>query len=82
MNSQTSSTAVVVIGSGCSIRVEVHRRINLVRLSFCFTSHFFQFYHCLTHFYISNKMECFCYRGGCGVCGFSTCIKALKEELA
>ena len=41
--------------------------INLVRLNYSFTNHCFYFYSRLKQLYISNKMVCFSYRGGCGV---------------
>ena len=37
--------------------------------------------HCniyLKQLYISNKMECFSYKGGCGICG-CICIKTFKS---
>ena len=39
--------------------------------------------HCnsrLKRLYLSNKIECFGYKGGCGICE-RTLIEALKEEL-
>ena len=54
---------------------------NLVRLSYHFTSHCFQFYSYLKQLYTSNKMECFSYRGDCGVCGRHMRIETFREEL-
>ena len=40
----------------------------------------------LKQLYISNKIECFSYKGGCGICGCGICgcicIKAFKSRLA
>ena len=80
--------AVVVIDDGHGLTVEV-RRINQPKLSL--SSYKPVSYHCIRRYFhsnipfkqlhTSNKMQCFSYKGGCGVHGLylSRCI---KEELA
>ena len=47
---------------------------NLIRVSYRCKSHSFHFNSYLKQVYISNKTECFNYKGGCGV----TCIEAFN----
>ena len=41
---------------------------SLIRLSYYCIGHYFYFKSHLKQLYISNKMEHFNYKGGCGVC--------------
>ena len=71
--------ASVIIGSGCSLIIEAccrkqPNKSNLL-LYKPFNSHSKQLY-------TSNKMECFNYKGGCGVHGRCMLIMCLKEKLA
>ena len=67
--------AVVVIGRGRGVRIEAcHRnqpcktKLSLYKPLLSLTQ----------QLYISNKTECFSYRGGCGVCGRGTHTEVLK----
>ena len=75
-------TAIVGIICRRGLRIELVIETNLIRVSYCCISHspFFLLCH-LKQLYISNKMEQFSYRGGCGICGF-TCIEAFKRRVA
>ena len=65
---------LVVISSECGLRIEV----QLVRLSYCFTSRCFHFYSCLKQLCLYNKAECF------SNCTYRhrMCIEAFKRDLA
>ena len=71
--------AIVGIVSKNGLRIEVRRRnqpnkckLALYKPLLCLYSH-------LKQPYISNKMKCFSYKGGCGVRGH-TRIKAFKRR--
>ena len=62
-------TAIVIISSECDLRIEAHHRnrpcktkLSLYKPLLSLSSH-------LKQLYISNKTECFSYRGKCGVHG-------------
>ena len=85
MIGKTSSIAFIFMAAVVIIRVvgvvlelKFVVEINLVRLSYCFTNHCFQFYSSLKLLYISNKMDRFSYRGGCGVRRHSMHIEAFN----
>ena len=63
-----------------SLTIKVHCRSQPNESKLALYKPLFHFYSHLKQLYISNKMECFSYKGGCDVLG-RTRIEASKEEL-
>ena len=53
---------------------------NLIRVNKHCISHYFNCNSHLKQLYISSKTECFTHKGGWGVCGHLTSIKAFKDR--
>ena len=67
--------AVVGIISRCSLRINACHRIQPNKSKLVLhISLYFHFNNCLKQLYISNKMELFSYKDGCGVRVHRTCI--------
>ena len=76
--------AVIVIISRHGLNIDAcHRnqptdnksKLVLYKPGIRFNSH-------LKQLYVSNKVECLSYQGGCGVRGYCMCTEAFNEELA
>ena len=69
-------SAIVGIITRRGLRIEACYNINLIRVSYHYISHSFQFHGYLNQLYINNKTEHFSYKSGCGVMH----IKAFKRR--
>ena len=73
--------AIIGIVSRHGFRNEAHHRNQPNKSKLALYKPLCHFYSHLKQLYMSNKIERFSYKGGCGVHG-RTRIKAIKEELA
>ena len=71
-------TAIVGIDSRHGLRIETHHRNQPNKSKLALYEPLLYFYSHLKQLYISKKMECFSYKGGCGVRG-CTCVEAIKR---
>ena len=71
--------AIVSIDSRLGLRIEAHCRNQPNKSKLALYKPLLHFYSHLKQLYISNKTECFSYKGGCGVCG-RTRIEAFKRK--
>ena len=61
--------AIVDIVSRCGLRIGAHRRNQPNKSTLALYKPLLRLYSHLKLPYISNKMKCFSYKGGRGVCG-------------
>ena len=73
--------AIVGIDSRHGLRMEAHRRNQPNKSKLALYKPLLHFYSHLKQLYIRNKMECFRYKGGCGMHG-RTHIEAFKRRAA
>ena len=71
--------AIVGIDSRRGLRIEAHCRNQSNKSKLALYKPLLHFYSHLKQLYISNKTECFSYKGGCGMRG-RTRIKAFKRR--
>ena len=71
--------ALVGITSRYGLRIEVRGSIQPIKSKLALYKPLLHFYSHSKQLYMSNKMEHFSYKGGCGMCGH-TCIKAFKRR--
>ena len=71
--------AILSIVTRHGLRIEVHHRNQPNKSKLALYKPLLHFYSHLKQLYISNKMERFSYKGGCGVLG-CICIKAFRRK--
>ena len=75
--------AIVSINSKHGLRIEVSRRNQPNKSKLAMYKPLLHLYSHLKQLYISNKIECFSYKGRCVMCGcLCHVLRSLKEKLA
>ena len=79
MTDLTSSTAFISLVYRLGLIIKQHHINQPNKSKLALYNPLLHFYSQLKQLYISNKMECFNYKGGCGICG-CTHIKMSKKR--